>query len=63
MHWEWRGMAMKFVLGQAINLVFYVSAIKNYTYGSRPSQAQYKLRHHVKMQFNKIPTTSNAMQQ
>ena len=32
-------------------------------YGSRASQAQYKLRHHVNMQFIKIPTTSYAMQQ
>ena len=33
------------------------------TYGSRASQAQYKMRHHVNMQFNKIPTTRYAMQQ
>ena len=32
------------------------------TYGSRASQTHYKLRHHANMQFNKIPTTSYAMQ-
>ena len=31
------------------------------TYGSHASQAQYKLRHHVNMQFNKIPKTSYAI--
>ena len=49
--------------GPAIDLEFYVSTIKIDTYGSCASQAQYKLRHHVNMQFNKIPTTSYAMQQ
>ena len=29
-------------------------------YDSCGSQAQYKMRHHVNMQFNKIPTTSYA---
>ena len=33
------------------------------TYSFRASQAQYKLRHRVNMQFNKIPTTSYEMQQ
>ena len=46
-----------------MDLVFYVSTIKIDTYGSRASQEQYKMRHHVKMQFNKIPPTSYAMQQ
>ena len=46
-----------------MDLMFHVSAIKIDAYGSRASQAQYKLRHHVNMQFNKIPTTSYAMQQ
>ena len=49
--------------GPAIDLAFYESVIKIDAYGSRASQAQYKLRHHVNMQFNKIPTTSYAMQQ
>ena len=49
-----------------MDLAFYVSGIRIDTYGSgikidadgyRASQAQYKLRHHVNMQFNKIPTT------
>ena len=43
--------------------MFYVSTIKINAYGYRASESQYKLRHHVKMQFNKIPTTSYAMQQ
>ena len=43
--------------------IVYVSKIKIDAYGSRASHAQYKLRHHVNMQFNKIPTTSYAMQQ
>ena len=46
-----------------MNLVFYVSTIKINVDGYRASQAQYKLRHHVNMQFNKIPTTIYAMQQ
>ena len=55
-----------------MDLMFYVSAIRINTYGlgikifydgSRASHAHYKLRHHVNMQFNKIPTTSYAMQQ
>ena len=33
------------------------------TYGSHAIQAQYELRHHVNMQFNKMPTTSYAIQQ
>ena len=51
-----------------MNLAFYVSTIRIYTYGSiikidvdgyHASRAHYKLRHHVNMQFNKkIPTTS-----
>ena len=49
--------------GPSIDLAFYVSEIKIDAYGSHASQAQYKLRHHVNMQFNKIPTTSYAMQQ
>ena len=48
----------------AIDLVFYVSAIKINAYGFRASQVHYKkMRHHANMQFNKIPTTSYAMQQ
>ena len=31
--------------------------------GYNASQAQYILRYHVNMQFNKIPTTSYALQQ
>ena len=46
-----------------MDLLFYVSKIKINTYGSHASQAQYKLRHNVNMQFNKIHTTSYAMQQ
>ena len=46
-----------------MDLAFYVSTIKIDTYGSRAIQERYKLRHHVNMQFNKIPTTSYAMQQ
>ena len=46
-----------------MDLTFFVSAMKINTYGSRASHAHYKLRHHVNMQFNKIPTTSYAMQQ
>ena len=46
-----------------MDLAFYVSEIKIDTYGSRARQTHYKLRHHVNMQFNKIPTTSYAMQQ
>ena len=47
-----------------MDLVFYISEIKKIdTYGSRVSDAHYKMRHHVNMQFNKIPTTSYAMQQ
>ena len=47
-----------------MDLTFYLSTIKKiYTYGFRVSQAHYKLIHHVNMQFNKIPTTSYAMQQ
>ena len=42
--------------------MFYVSKIKIDTYGSHASQEHYKLRHHVNMQFNQIPTTSYAMQ-
>ena len=49
--------------GPIIDLEFYVSAVKIDAYGSRASQAQYKLIHHVNMQFNKIPTISYAMQQ
>ena len=49
--------------GPTIDLVFYVLKIKIDAYCSHSSQAQYKLRHHVNMQFNKIPTTSYAMQQ
>ena len=41
-----------------MDLTFYVSIINIDTYGSRAILAQYKLTHHVKMQFNKIPTTS-----
>ena len=43
--------------------MFYVSKIKTNAYGFHAIQAHYKLRHHVNMQFNKIPTTSYAMQQ
>ena len=43
--------------------MFYVSTVKIDAYGTRAIHAQYKLRHHVNMQFNKIPTTSYAMQQ
>ena len=46
-----------------MDLAFYVLTIKTDTYGFRASQAQYILRNHVNMQFNKIPTTSYAMQQ
>ena len=46
-----------------MDLPFCVSTIKIDTYGSRARQAHYKLRHHVNMQFNKIPTSSYAMQQ
>ena len=46
-----------------MDLAFYVLEIKIDTYGSRASQTQYNLRHHINMQFNKIPTTSYAMQQ
>ena len=46
-----------------MDLAFYASKIKINTFGSRASQAQYKMRHHVNMQFNKIPTTRYAMQQ
>ena len=49
--------------GPAINLVFYVSVIKIDADGSHVIEAQYKMKHHVNMQFNKIPTTSYAMQQ
>ena len=45
-----------------MDLAFYVWAIKIDTYGFHASQAHYKSRHHVNMQFNKIPTTSYAMQ-
>ena len=44
-----------------MDLTFYVLEIKINIYCA--IQAQYKLRHHVNMQFNKIPTTSYAMQQ
>ena len=57
---SWRGAQGQ---GLTIDIALYVSAIKIGAYGSRASQAQYKLRHHVNMQFNKIPTTSYAMQQ
>ena len=43
--------------------MFYVSKIKNDAYGYHASKEHYKLRHHVNMQFNKIPTTSYVMQQ
>ena len=46
-----------------MDLPFCVSAIKIDTYGFHDFQEQYKLRHHVNMQFNKILTTSYAMQQ
>ena len=46
-----------------IELALYVSAGKIDTYGSCASQPQHKLRHHVNMQFTKIPTASYAMQQ
>ena len=46
-----------------MDLVFCVQEIKIDAYGFYASQAQYKMRHHVNMQFNKIPTTSYAMQQ
>ena len=46
-----------------MDLVFYVLEIKIDAYGFHASQTQYKMRHHVNMQFNKIPTTSYAMQQ
>ena len=42
---------------------FMYQQLKIDTYGSHASQKQYKLRHHVNMQFNKIPTTSYVMQQ
>ena len=45
-----------------MDLAFTYRQLKIDTYGSRASQAQYKLWHHVNMQFNKIPTTSYAMQ-
>ena len=63
MHWERRGMEVNFILGQSINLAFYVLEIKIDAYGAHPSHVQHNLRHHVSMQFNKIPTTSYAMQQ
>ena len=34
--------------------------LNKYTYGSHAIHAHYKWRHHVKMQFNKIPTTGYA---
>ena len=46
-----------------MDLAFYVSANKIDAYIFRASQAHYKLRHHVNMQINKIPTTSYVMQQ
>ena len=45
-----------------MDLVFYVSAIKIDDDGLCASQAQYILRHHVKMQTNKNTTTSYALQ-
>ena len=36
-----------------MDLVFYVSTIKIDAYGYHAIQEQYKLRHHVNMQFNK----------
>ena len=46
-----------------MDLAFYVSTIKIDAYGSCASLRHYKLRHHVNVQFNKIPTTSYVMQQ
>ena len=45
-----------------MDLVFYVSAIKINADGLCASQAQYVLRHHVKMKMNKNTTTSYAPQ-
>ena len=45
-----------------MDLVFYVSAIKINADGLCASQAQYALRHHVKMQINKNTTTSYVSQ-
>ena len=45
-----------------MDLVFYVSAIKTDANGLCATQAQYILRHHVKMQINKNITTSYAPQ-
>ena len=45
-----------------MDLVFYVSTIKIDVDSLCASQAQYILRHHVKMQINKNTTTSYASQ-
>ena len=45
-----------------MDLVFYVPAIKVYADGLCAIQAQYSLRHHVKMQINKNTTTSYVPQ-
>ena len=44
-----------------MDLVFYVSAIKIDVVGVCASQAQYILRHPVKMQINKNTTTSYVL--
>ena len=48
--------------GPTMDLVFYVSAIKIYANGLCASQAQYVLRHLVKMQIIKNTTASYAPQ-
>ena len=45
-----------------MDLVFYVLVIKIDDDSLCPSQAQYVLRHHVKLQINKNTTTSYAPQ-
>ena len=49
---SWRGAQGQ---GHAIDLVFYVSAIKVDDDGSSAGQEWYILRYHVNMKFNKIP--------
>ena len=56
----WRGAQGQ---GLAIDLVFCVLTIKIDVNSYSASQAHYILRYHVNMQFNKIPTTSYALQQ
>ena len=48
--------------GPTIDLVFCVSTIKIHSDGYSSSQEQYILIYHVNIQFNKIPTTSYALQ-